>query len=46
MPEGASEVRSYQAATLQGLIHERWTSPRLGELLNKLEDVVQQSIFH
>lgn len=45
MPDGASEVRSHQAATLQGLIHERWTSPRLGELLNKLEDVVQQASF-
>lgn len=45
MPAGASEVRSHQAATLQGLIHERRTSPRLGELLNKLEDVVQQASF-
>ena len=31
MPDGANEVRSNQAATLQGLIHERWTSPRLGD---------------
>ncbi len=45
MPDGASEVRSNQAATLQGLIHERWTSPRLGELLNKLEEVVPQASF-
>lgn len=45
MPDGAREVRSHQAATLQGLIHERWTSPHLGELLNKLEDVVQQASF-
>jgi carboxypeptidase Taq len=45
MPEGASEVRANQAATLQGLIHERWTSPRLGDLLNKLEDVVAQASF-
>src|SRR6266705_3457788 len=45
MPDGASGVRSNQAATLQGLIHERWTSPRLGELLNKLEEVVQRASF-
>ncbi len=45
MPEGASEVRANQAATLQGLIHERWTSPRLGDLLNKLEGVVAQASF-
>ena len=45
MPEAANEVRSHQAATLQGLIHERWTSPRLGTLLNRLEEVVQQASF-
>ncbi|MBO0792661.1 MAG: hypothetical protein J2P36_17175, partial [Ktedonobacteraceae bacterium] len=45
MPAGAGEVRSYQAATLQGLIHERWTSPRLGKLLTELESVIEQSPF-
>ncbi|HZC04624.1 MAG TPA: carboxypeptidase M32 [Ktedonobacterales bacterium] len=36
MPEGAGEVRGEQLATLQGLIHERWTTQRLGELLSEL----------
>lgn len=45
MPEGASEVRSHQAATLQGLIHERWTAPHLGELLSELQETVQQASF-
>jgi carboxypeptidase Taq len=30
---------------MQGLIHERSTSPRLGELLKELEEAVQQSSF-
>jgi len=33
MPHGGREVRAHQAATLQGLVHERWTAARLGELL-------------
>ena len=33
MPEGAGEVRGDQMATLQGVLHERWTAPRLGKLL-------------
>ncbi|HLZ56572.1 MAG TPA: carboxypeptidase M32 [Ktedonosporobacter sp.] len=45
MPHGAGEVRSHQAATLQGLIHERWTSPRLGDLLTTLEEVIDQPSF-
>ncbi|MBV9231762.1 MAG: carboxypeptidase M32, partial [Chloroflexi bacterium] len=45
LPRGAGEVRSHQAATLQGLIHERWTSPRLGDLLKELEEVVEQPSF-
>ncbi|HYX48174.1 MAG TPA: hypothetical protein VE843_00395, partial [Ktedonobacteraceae bacterium] len=36
MPEGAAEVRGYQSATLQGVLHERWTNQHLGTLLNKL----------
>ncbi|GHO44331.1 carboxypeptidase M32 [Ktedonospora formicarum] len=45
MPEGASEVRAHQMATLQGLIHERVTDPRGGELLAALEDVVKQQEY-
>ena len=45
MPEGAAEVRGYQMATLQGVIHERWTMPRLGTLLNELGDVIKGSDY-
>lgn len=37
-PQGA-EYRSEQLAMLSGLAHERSTSPRIGELLNELEQV-------
>jgi carboxypeptidase Taq len=43
MPEGAGEVRGYQMATLQGVLHERWTSQRLGSLLNELSAVIDRS---
>ena len=43
MPEGAGEVRGYQSATLQGVLHERWTNQRLGTLLNKLNAVINGS---
>ena len=45
MPGGAAEVRGYQVATLQGIIHERWTSPRLGILLGELSDVIKRSDY-
>ena len=45
MPDGASEVRGYQLATLQGLLHERMTAPHVGELLKELDDVVRQGHF-
>jgi carboxypeptidase Taq len=45
MPEGAAEVRGYQLATLQGVIHECWTTPRLGILLNELSNVIQGSVY-
>src|SRR5205085_9877062 len=32
-------------ATLQGVIHERWTAQRLGNLLNELSDVVNRSDY-
>jgi len=45
MPEGAAEVRGYHAATLQGVMHERWTDPRLGSLLGELGDVIGRSDY-
>ena len=43
MPEGAGEVRGYQSATLQGVLHDRWTNQRLGTLLDKLNAVISRS---
>ena len=37
MPSGAVEGRSEQLAMVAGLLHERGTDPRLGELLDELE---------
>jgi len=45
MPPGASAVRGHQMATLQGFLHERWTSAHLGKLLSALEGVVQQETY-
>jgi carboxypeptidase Taq len=45
MPEGAASVRGEQLATLQGLIHERWTTERLGELLSELATPTQTAPF-
>jgi len=45
MPAGATEVRSHQMAALQGILHDRWTAPRLGELVNELREEVQKSPF-
>ena len=45
MPGGAAEVRGFQLAALQGVLHELWTNPRLGILLNELRERVQQGSF-
>ncbi len=45
MPPGAAEVRGHQMATLEGLVHERWTAPRMGTLLNELENTAKQTNF-
>ncbi len=45
MPGGAAEVRGFQVAALQGIIHELWTNPRLGNLLRELQEPVQQAVF-
>ena len=41
MPPQANQVRGPQLATLQGLLHERQTAPRIGELLDALGQRVQ-----
>src|SRR5260370_17291114 len=43
MPEGAAEVRGYQMATLQGVMHEHWTDPKLGSLLRQLTALLDRS---
>lgn len=43
MPPGAAESRGHHLATLQGIIHESSTAPRIGELVNELHDIVKQS---
>src|SRR5216683_1325825 len=45
MPEGGSEMRGSQQATLQGVLHERWTAPRLGSLLDELGEKVQHAPY-
>src|SRR5215831_17307146 len=45
MAEGAAEVRGYQMATLHGIIHEHWTTPQLGSLLNDLSAVIKGSDY-
>jgi carboxypeptidase Taq len=43
LPEGAGEVRGDQMATLQGVLHERWTAERLGKVLDQLQDAATRS---
>ncbi|MEI6510017.1 MAG: carboxypeptidase M32 [bacterium] len=38
MPKGGAAARGEQRATLSGLIHQRSTDPRLGELIARLEE--------
>ncbi len=45
MPEGAVDVRGDQMATLQGVLHERWTSQRLNTLLKELSKGSTQADF-
>lgn len=45
LPEGAGEVRGHQLATLLGVLHERWTNPQVGQLLDELEKVVGQAAY-
>src|SRR5437868_3494119 len=45
MPAGATQVRGFQMATIKGVLHERWTSSRLGDLLGELPQKVQKDSF-
>jgi len=45
LPDGAGEVRGAQMATLQGILHERQTAARIGELLGELESVVAKAPY-
>ena len=45
MPDGAAEVRGAQFATMEGVLHERWTAPQLGALVAELETAVAQPSF-
>ncbi len=45
MPGGAAEVRGFQVAALQGVLHELWSNPQLGKLLSELHEPVQQASF-
>jgi carboxypeptidase Taq len=45
LPDGAGEVRGAQSAALQGVLHERQTNKRIGELLGELESVVAKAPY-
>ena len=45
MPSGAAEVRGTQMAVLQGVLHDKWSSGRLGKLLAELEAPTQSAPF-
>src|SRR5258706_14681068 len=45
LPDGAGEVRGQQLATMQGVMHERWTASRLGTLLGELDEAVRDTRF-
>ena len=45
LPEGAGEVRGHQLASIQGVLHDRWTAAQLGSLLDELEKVVEQPTY-
>ncbi len=45
MPDGAGVVRGTQMAVLQGVLHDRWSSDKLGKLLAELEAPVQSAPF-
>jgi carboxypeptidase Taq len=45
MPDGAGSIRGHQMATMQGVLHEFRTDPRIGVLLDTLEPRIGQSRY-
>ncbi len=45
LPDGAGEIRGQQLATLQGVMHDRMTNPRIGALVAELEEPVSKAPF-
>lgn len=45
LPEKAVGVRGAQQATIQGILHERWSDSQLGLLLDRLSTQVNQAAF-
>ncbi len=45
MPEDAGDIRGNQMATIQGMLHEQRTNPRLGVLLGTLEQRIGQADY-
>src|SRR5581483_6015064 len=45
LPDGAGETRGNQMATLQGVMHDYQTNPRLGELLDELQERVKGATY-
>jgi carboxypeptidase Taq len=45
LPEGAGVVRGEQMATLQGVIHDKWTDHRFGEQIASLSELVAKSNY-
>src|SRR5690242_9089079 len=43
MPPAGGEGRSYQYATLQKIMHERWITPEMGRLLDDLSAAYQDA---
>lgn len=41
LPDGAGHTRGNQMATIQGILHDYSTNPRLGQLLDELEEPVK-----
>lgn len=45
LPDGAGQIRGQQLATLQGILHDRWTAQRVGALVTELAEVIQGDPF-
>lgn len=45
LPEGAGEIRGQQLATLEGVLHDRITAPRIGTLVAELAREIDAETF-